>query len=104
MPPTRFSPEALTGITGSARGAGPWTRHAPTYCAPFLSFVFTTSTMGSYWEPWQMQYTRSTSDTLTAVPAFVFHQRSAVGSVGGNFVYWIVSRISPVNLSGGGRI
>src|SRR2546428_8254450 len=47
---------------------------------------------------------RSKSDTLTAVPAFVFHQRSAVGSVGGNFVYWIVSRISPVNLSGGGRI
>src|SRR2546425_8803367 len=45
---------------------------------------------------------RSKSDTLTAVPAFVFHQRSAVGSVGGNFVYWIVSRISPVNLSGGG--
>src|SRR5256712_1983296 len=46
---------------------------------------------------------RSKSDTLTAVPAFVFHQRSAVGSVGGNFVYWIVSRISPVNWSGGGR-
>src|SRR2546428_11644302 len=45
---------------------------------------------------------RSKSDTLTAVPAFVFHQRSAVGSVGGNFVYWIVSRISPGNLSGGG--
>src|SRR6266581_190005 len=137
MPPTRFSPEALTGITGSARGAGPWTRHAPTYCAPLLSFVFTTSTMGSYWEPWQMQYTgstpktlyvgtiappgyetywfsrltrmmrhgkpvpgthwlfwyrprqtpvapfqsRSKSETLTAVPAFVFHHRSAVGSV-----------------------
>src|SRR3989441_5990707 len=47
---------------------------------------------------------RSKSDTLTAVPAFVFHQRSAVGSVGGNFVYWIVSRISPVNLSGGGGV
>src|SRR5438094_8351342 len=47
---------------------------------------------------------RSKSETLTAVPAFVFHHRSAVGSVGGNFVYWIVSRISPLNLSGGGRI
>src|SRR5207244_11128389 len=30
--------------------------------------------------------------------------KSAVGSVGGNFVYGIVSRISPLNLSGGGRI
>src|SRR5207249_9331987 len=55
IPPTRFSPCALTGITGRARGAGPWTLQAPTYWAPLLSFVFTTSTIGSYWEPWQMQ-------------------------------------------------
>src|SRR2546428_10743533 len=46
----------------------------------------------------------SKSETLPGVPAFVFHHKSAVGSVGGNFVYWIVSRISPENLSGGGRI
>src|SRR6058998_1635677 len=46
----------------------------------------------------------SKSVTLTGVPAFVFHHKSAMGSVGGNFVYWIVSRISPLNLSGGGRI
>src|SRR5207249_10451272 len=46
----------------------------------------------------------SKSVTLTVDPAFEFHHRSAVGSVGGNFVYWIVSRISPENLSGGRRI
>src|SRR5947209_20011626 len=45
----------------------------------------------------------SKSLALTGVPALGFHQRSAVGSGGGNFVYWIVSRISPVNWSGGGR-
>src|SRR3989442_5823391 len=61
-----------------------WYRPRQTPVAPFQSF--------------------SKSETLTGVPAFVFHHRSAVGSVGGNFLYWIVSRISPENLSGGGRI
>src|SRR2546428_10791137 len=61
-----------------------WYRPRQTPVAPFQSF--------------------SKSETLTGVPAFVFHHKSAVGSVGGNFVYWIVSRISPENLSGGGRI
>src|SRR5438309_7145972 len=38
------------------------------------------------------------SETRTGVPALVFHHCGV-----GNFVYWIVSRISPVNLYGGGR-
>src|SRR2546427_9757849 len=39
------------------------------------------------------------SETRTGVPALLFHHCGV-----GNFVYWIVSRISPVNLYGGGRI
>src|SRR5467141_4652833 len=39
------------------------------------------------------------SETRTGVPALLFHHCGV-----GNFVYWIVSRISPENLSGGGRI
>src|SRR5437879_11383609 len=56
-PPTRIPPWDFTGITGSARGAGPWTRSAPTYRASFFGFALTTKSIGSYWEPWQMQYT-----------------------------------------------
>src|SRR2546426_754253 len=134
MPPIRFSPEALTGITGSARGAGPWTRHASKYrlnpsgkmagmCAAsgYEKYWFSRlirmmrqgkPVPGTHWLFWYRPrqtpvapfQSRSKSETLTAVPAFGFHHRSAVGSVGGNFVYWIVSRISPVNLRGGGRI
>src|SRR5438046_4558326 len=37
--------------------------------------------------------------TLTVVPALAFHHCGV-----GNFVYWIVSRTSPLNLNGGGRI
>src|SRR2546428_8645676 len=62
-PPTRTPPWDFTGITGSARGAGPCTRSAPTYRASFFGFMLTTKSIGSYWEPWQMQYTGFSPNT-----------------------------------------
>src|SRR2546426_12335939 len=61
---------------------------------------------GPYWPPWTRPPQPPVppchswkSETRTGVPALLFHHCGV-----GNFVYSIVSRISPVNLYGGGRI